>query len=796
MGESNLSSTKLTEKQNHDDYNVIWLGSNNNIPNEENIVDYLEKFVSVEECFDHITDIKSERKILLVLTEFFECLVHFDELDQIHSIYLLEKNGENINFNQAQSSKMVNIFRDEHTLIERLRQDILLTYRNDFSINISSLREITIEQSLTSLDENSLMFVWNQLFIYYLVNSSHINMEILKKEMIEQCLLEYKNDPIELKKINEFDNECTSDNVLYWYTRDSFVYRLLNKSFRTRNIHLICKFRYFIILLYKKLKELSIQQRERNRTVVYRGQSLKIDQLEILLSNIGNLISTNTMFSTTKDRNVAQVFLGSDEVNVLYEIKIENTNVDTIHVFADISQLSQFPEEEVLFFAGAVFRIDSIQQDNESIWIIKLTLTNETGEQLEQIMKHVEYQFTHTSYWQELHSKINDFRLIGSYYNTLTNKVLTWKDALIKNIKHIDIYYLLKNLGNYEKLIEYYEKLLLMPTFIDKPKSIVLNVIIGYNYFHLLKYEMALDYYNAALLILDDEKTLKGQIFHHIGDAYKMKNNFNRALFYYRQALDILCSQYSKKRCFPILCREIADIHKKQNNDTECLSYEKRADKYDKSFRQTSQLDYEKVIRTCKNRFNTELHLLPLERAEILFTMGLTLIKQCNYHKALESLLKAKQLFKDHLPPHGQFVRAFSKLFESIAIAYVHLKDYFNALLIWKRAIDSRRATNACDSTACNTPLAGLQNSNRFTSSDYVRNLLDPIFWVNTPGGNVSYFNLSTTPALAGIGIAFSLAMLEPCGIILPHIHSRGSKGIYSISGKSLLAGFIQENKA
>ncbi|CAF1160128.1 unnamed protein product [Adineta steineri] len=88
----------------------------------------------------------------------------------------------------------------------------------------------------------------------------------------------------------------------------------------------------------------------------------------------------------------------------------------------------------------------------------------------------------------------------------------------------------------------------------------------------------------------------------------------------------------------------------------------------------------------------------------------------------------------------------------------------------------SRRATNVCDSTACNTPLTGLQNSNRFTSSDYVRNLLDPTFWVNTPGGNVSYFNLSTTPALAGVGIAFSLAMLEPCGIILSHIHPRGSK--------------------
>ena len=107
-----------------------------------------------------------------------------------------------------------------------------------------------------------------------------------------------------------------------------------------------------------------------------------------------------------------------------------------------------------------------------------------------------------------------------------------------------------------------------------------------------------------------------------------------------------------------------------------------------------------------------------------------------------------------------------------------------------------RRSTNVCDSDACHTPLTGLQNAKRFNSSDYVRSLLNPANWINTPGGNVSYFNLSTNPVLSGIGVAFSLSMLEPCGIILPHIHPRGSKGIYMISGKSLLVGFIQENRA
>jgi hypothetical protein len=38
--------------------------------------------------------------------------------------------------------------------------------------------------------------------------------------------------------------------------------------------------------------------------------------------------------------------------------------------------------------------------------------------------------------------------------------------------------------------------------------------------------------------------------------------------------------------------------------------------------------------------------------------------------------------------------------------------------------------------------------------------------------------------------------MLEPYGIILPHIHPRCSKDIYSITGNSHLVGFVQENHA
>ncbi|CAF1510234.1 unnamed protein product, partial [Rotaria sordida] len=111
-------------------------------------------------------------------------------------------------------------------------------------------------------------------------------------------------------------------------TLESFVYRLVNKAFRAQNIDLICKYRYFIILLYNKLKKFSIEQHKVNHTIVYRGQIIGKYDLKNLRSNIGHLISINTIMSTTRNGNVARLFVISvKEGGVMFEIDIANTNI-------------------------------------------------------------------------------------------------------------------------------------------------------------------------------------------------------------------------------------------------------------------------------------------------------------------------------------------------------------------------------------------------------------------------------------------------------------------------------------
>ena len=264
---------------------------------------------------------------------------------------------------------------------------MLLTYRSDLPITISSLNEITIEQSLINLHGNSLIFLWSQIFIYYLIKPPKVDMEKLKKDMLEQCQFEYKNNQRELNKINDFDKNCSSNNVLEWYAKDSFLYRLLNKAFRTQNIELICKFQYFIILLYQKFQDLSKEQQD-NPLIVYRGQKLNENTLQKLKSNVGHFISMNTILSTSRNETIARSFiLGAPTAAAIFRINLQDQIYNSFKPFIDISHFSSFSgEKEILFFVGTVFSIDSVVQEKDSTWIIELTLHNETSKHIENLI--------------------------------------------------------------------------------------------------------------------------------------------------------------------------------------------------------------------------------------------------------------------------------------------------------------------------------------------------------------------------------------------------------------------------
>ncbi len=57
----------------------------------------------------------------------------------------------------------------------------------------------------------------------------------------------------ELRILHEFEHTYSFEKPIWWYTRESFLYKILNKVLHTENIDLLFLFRFFIHDIEKQL---------------------------------------------------------------------------------------------------------------------------------------------------------------------------------------------------------------------------------------------------------------------------------------------------------------------------------------------------------------------------------------------------------------------------------------------------------------------------------------------------------------------------------------------------------------
>ncbi|CAF3953071.1 unnamed protein product, partial [Rotaria sp. Silwood1] len=128
----------------------------------------------------------------------------------------------------------------------------------------------------------------------------------------------FKLNEVKLKEVQEFYDEYKKEQAISWYTRNSFLFRLLNEACRTEDIDKIYTFRYYIRDLYERLSVLHknyvqyLKSKETKSIILYRGQQISEEELQELQNNTGKSFSTNTFLSTTTYINVAYVFAGID----------------------------------------------------------------------------------------------------------------------------------------------------------------------------------------------------------------------------------------------------------------------------------------------------------------------------------------------------------------------------------------------------------------------------------------------------------------------------------------------------
>ena len=203
-----------------------------------------------------------------------------------------------------------------------------------------------------------------------------------KQKFVEECRRYYLNNPSVLKAIDEFDTTYEAEYSVWWYTREGFLYRILNCALRKQHQASIELLHFFIFDLYHQLAcEYQKVEGSCPRGKLYRGQLMTKDELKILQEKTDYSVLVNSFLSTTYDRDVALIFAGAraysqfDSVqSVLFEIPLEHWL--SAKPFADVQWMSFSQDEsEILFTPGTLLSPTEVTYDEtERTWLVQVYL--------------------------------------------------------------------------------------------------------------------------------------------------------------------------------------------------------------------------------------------------------------------------------------------------------------------------------------------------------------------------------------------------------------------------------------
>jgi tetratricopeptide (TPR) repeat protein len=287
--------------------------------------------------------------------------------------------------------------------------------------------------------------------------------------------------------------------------------------------------------------------------LVYRGQAISGDELEILRKSINKLISINSFFSTSIDYDRAVNFLNNSNLsNDLHRILFiidADPRVVTTRPFADISSHSVFNEKEVLFMIGCVFRLIDVRQDDE-IWIIQMELCGDNEHDLQNLFQHMKKEYAGGDRQVDLRSfgavlyQMGKYELAEIFYRRALNEISSDNPIYPSIYQSLGMIY--EDKGEYDNSLQLYRQALKIQMKNDPSNYVRIGGIyccIGVIYKKQGDCNTALDYYYEAIDLFhkanDDNHRDVASFYNNIAIIYNNQKQYTEALNWYEKMLNI-----------------------------------------------------------------------------------------------------------------------------------------------------------------------------------------------------------------------------------------------------------------
>jgi len=384
MAETNRIQQKLILEN----FIVIWLDANQNSHDKSSInrfqqfVNLILSFDDCDQCIDFLTDIKDEKIFLIVSDTFGQQIVSLiTNLDQIDSVYVYcKERGKNEKW-ALKEKKIKGVFTKIEPIYDAFRRDIRQCEDDLIPFSILS-------SNYNQPNHSDQLFIVTQLMKEILLEMEYPpNSKIDFKEF---CASIYQNNTYQLKLIEEFRMDYQASSSIRWYTSECFIYSILNKAFRIRDMDILIKMGFFIRDLHQQIQRLHSKLNKQNRLMVYRGQGISEEAFGKLLHNINGFISFDNFLITTTDKQISLAYARSARNNhgligVVFHMDIDQTQ----SLFTPLDKISYYSEsdKEILFSTHTIFRIVNIQNIENDLWQIQLKLTKNEDRDLKRFLR-------------------------------------------------------------------------------------------------------------------------------------------------------------------------------------------------------------------------------------------------------------------------------------------------------------------------------------------------------------------------------------------------------------------------
>lgn len=566
---------------------IIWLNTTGNHTNSIKQLRYVSEtislFTDVDECIRFLTDIKDDRAFLIItgtLGEQMVSLIH--DIPQLDSIYFFSDHQAVHQPYVSVSNKFKGIFNTIEPICHRLKLNIQ-QYRNTF-LSISTVASTDILNG--DIDQLDQSFMYSQLIQEILLELNYNDKG--KVDLASYCRRCQASDGVGIVSpiIDEFEQDYERYSPIWWYTRDCFLYTMLNQALRTQDTEALVKMGFVIRDIHRKIKH-SHENAKPIRLTVYRCQCMSADEFAKIHKNKDGLLSFNNFLSTSTDRDIANFYAESNlenrqMISILFQIEIEPIVSSTPFIELDESDISFNSEKEVLFSMHSIFRIGEIKQIQDRFWNVELKLTSDNDRDLarltEQLGKEIEggpagYRLGH------LLAKMGKFNQAEEVLLNLLDSTSNVDMTAISSINH-QLGVVHREKGNFQTALMFYDKALIMiwnGVLIDFSSFAITCSEIGLVHRELGNYLRALAYYQKALDFLEDPSINSNLLqlataYNNVGQIFQLMGDYSTALGFFRRTLtikkDVLPSNHP---ALAIVHNNIGAVHSLMGNHTLAL---------------------------------------------------------------------------------------------------------------------------------------------------------------------------------------------------------------------------------